>query len=823
MAYPLDAEALSMSGIECKVDLHHKNRNTMNYILSPEQELAYQKLISGKKHSIKYFDTYTAYQAMANMLHHSISSGEKVLVHIPNDSELRGEILDRLAQDGFSELMIDLGINQQIPEKDIIQMRATLKRSADIDVIIAQRAAQIKSETLRASISQYYTTLDKTVLSDVSVGNLATSLIYRTSNSFGHSVLPAEVELSFSSEEYYNLKKEVSKAAQLYQQRFELFESLDIIDKEIWSLESAPFDGVQLQIKEDLKIAQQLRSDFEQTLTKIDRAHKSKSSSKFRSLQVKLDDVEQMLNTMEITKMYGSPETESGFSLFGRKKKEKSNTVYIDAYDQITGLIKEASPIWFDQIVEMPSDAIDHDYMLDFLMDAKTSIHHYQKELDSSTTAALHRINKINTDSAEVIALDQRLHELMTSISENSIYKKSFVNNTLSFLKQIEATIEITAYLHKCVILLDGDVEYLDWMKFKNSWSPTFALAFDNLKSIPNNDWESLFEQSFFNRIVEDVKNNDNLSISQLQVLHDTQSEANRLAISALINQLHKDRVATIERLRTTSKEVHNNLFKKKTLPTSSWNDLILMNREFLGQYFPIHIHSDIKSVDQYDHVISWVIDTTDNDDRSIISLSPISTADLEEAHQGQHTYLYLNTYTYDKPLAQLTNSERLKASKKLAKYILSLNQNVKIYHTKTANIISLLPMYDDMQIENRLKAYGLKAIDTEGVLYDRLTESVLFTERKPYLLIKDHLINPRLANKLQWQAMLIDLFHTAGYKVVSLATSDQLVDNARVIDNTITSIMGDVAINETNIGHDRDHIEKDQNEASAAIIEDHA
>ena len=248
------------------------------------------------------------------------------------------------------------------------------------------------------------------------------------------------------------------------------------------------------------------------------------------------------------------------------------------------------------------------------------------------------------------------------------------------------------------------------------------------------------------------------------------------------------------------------------------------MNREFLGQYFPIHIHSDIKSVDQYDHVISWVIDTTDNDDRSIISLSPISTADLEEAHQGQHTYLYLNTYTYDKPLAQLTNSERLKASKKLAKYILSLNQNVKIYHTKTANIISLLPMYDDMQIENRLKAYGLKAIDTEGVLYDRLTESVLFTERKPYLLIKDHLINPRLANKLQWQAMLIDLFHTAGYKVVSLATSDQLVDNARVIDNTITSIMGDVAINETNIvGHDRDHIEKDQNEASAAIIEDHA
>jgi len=779
----------------------------MNYILSPEQELACQAMMDGDAHSIKYFDAFTAYQAMANMLTTTVANGKKVLVHIPHDADIKEEVMQYLTTDGFDDLLIDLGSNSSIPEKDVIQMRAALKKSADIDVIIAERSTQIKSNAIRSEIAAYYAALDRTVLSDVSVANLATSLIYRSVGGQQYSLLPSDLEMSFSSEEYYNLKKEVSKASKLYQQRFELFDSLDIIDPEVWSLESGPFDGVQVQVKDDLKTALQLKSDFEETLSKIDRQQKATSNEKFAAIQANIRQLEEKLTSLHITEFYGTPESESTFSLFGRKKKANNHNVYIEAYDQLTSLIREASQPWFDQLEAVSDESIDHGYLNAFLAETKRQINHYLGALASSNTASLHRINKINTDSDDVIALDQRLDQLVTSISKNNIYTKTFENNTLSFLKQLEAAAEIAAYLHKCVILLDGDLEYLDWMKFKNSWSRAFVLTFDNLKAIPQSNWEAAMEQAFFQRIVDDVKNNNQLSIDQLQAMHDHQAKANQMAVGSLVNQLHKGRLVTAEQLRASSKEVYQTIFKKKTLPTTSWNDLALMNRDFLSDYFPIHINSDLKNLSQYDHVISWTLSKTDDFDK-VVFLSPINETDLEEAHQGKHSYLYLNSYTYDQPLAQLTNSERLKASKKLAKYILSLNQDVKIYHTKAANIISLLPFYDDQQIEQRLQAYGLNTIETDGVLYDRLTESVLFTDRQPYLLVKDHLINPRLADKLEWQAMLISLFQSAGYRVLSLATSDQLLDNEAMINNTITAIMGQETLSASR--HQEDQLDQE-------------
>ena len=126
-----------------------------------------------------------------------------------------------------------------------------------------------------------------------------------------------------------------------------------------------------------------------------------------------------------------------------------------------------------------------------------------------------------------------------------------------------------------------------------------------------------------------------------------------------------------------------------------------------------------------------------------------------------------------------------------MAKFILSLNQNIKIYQLKNANIISLLPAQDDSYLENELDKINVKVIDTNGVLYDRLTESILFTDRKPFLILKDEMINSELHDHALWQLKMIRLFKVVGYEIISLNTTDQLSDNESQFKELLQKIDG--------------------------------
>jgi len=211
----------------------------------------------------------------------------------------------------------------------------------------------------------------------------------------------------------------------------------------------------------------------------------------------------------------------------------------------------------------------------------------------------------------------------------------------------------------------------------------------------------------------------------------------------------------------------------------------------FLQEFFPIHICDTIENTSNYDTVFSFSHRSDDHpSDECVHYISPILQKDIDDMSTSNDHFLYLNTYQYNVPITELPTSEKLKASKKLAKFILSLNQQIKIYQLKTGNIISLLPPSDDNQLERRLDKYGIKSIDVTDALYEKLTESILFTERQPYLIIKDELINPEMHQHLMWQAEIIQIFRTAGYKVLSLNTDRQLENNERAIEEIIHTLV---------------------------------
>ena len=135
---------------------------------------------------------------------------------------------------------------------------------------------------------------------------------------------------------------------------------------------------------------------------------------------------------------------------------------------------------------------------------------------------------------------------------------------------------------------------------------------------------------------------------------------------------------------------------------------------------------------------------------------------------------LLLHEYSYKNPLKDLPLSEKLKAAKKLAKLLLSLNQNLKIYQLKFANIISLLSMDYNEIIEIELDDHGLKESEIDSKLYEAVTESILETDRNQYLLIQDYLISLEHDKYFMWQLKVLDVFKQAGFRVFNLRSFDK-------------------------------------------------
>jgi hypothetical protein len=357
-------------------------------------------------------------------------------------------------------------------------------------------------------------------------------------------------------------------------------------------------------------------------------------------------------------------------------------------------------------------------------------------------------------------------------------------------LKQSELSHNIAEYIEKCHILFHSSVKYLAWKSFFNGTGDIFRGIFDELKKVPKNLWVESFENWYEQKLQKNVLGDNTISSKELKIYFNQSIVSNNSEVPALISKLHSQRITGTEQLKKNTKELYNTLFKKKQLPDISWNNIALMNRQFIQSFFPIHISSSLSYASEYDRVISFTRNE-ENLPKNIHYFSPIESKDIQNMAEKKDNFLYLNKYNYKGLLKNLSSTDKLKAAKKLAKYILSLNQNIKIYQLKNANIISLLPANDDAKLEDELDKLNAKVIDTNGVLYDRLTESILFTERNPYLIVKDEMINCEHYEHILWQLKILRTFDEVGYEIISLNTTDQLKDNQKLFDNIIYKITG--------------------------------
>ncbi len=767
----------------------------MSNSLSPEQKIAVKSLLSNKAVDIKYFDLNAAFSVVSSSIISSIQDNKKVLIQTAKDDDTQNVLNYLLKQYQLDQLTIDIGSRMPIPEADIITLRSVLKKQVNTAPIIDQIINKEKLEKTLQDSYRYYDALDKTIFSDRTFRAFSNSLIYQQSGNNGEdpqiSDVDFEYDLDFSKQEYIDLKKSILNASRLYLKEYDLLDNLDLLSDVVWTYSANDFEGLRDNLKTILDQSTVLSSEYKDTYSSLSQEATSQIDNEFSDLNQAIDSYYKECTSYHINSIYTTPKSDNRFSLFGKKTPQIDNAVYIKAYDYITGIIKELSPNWFENLTSPTSEEINYEFIINFIQSTKADIPKHQLSQKKNLNKAIHRVNRINTKSEAVKTLDKRLNQLIAQIDSMGFMNHQFNENTLSFVKQMELVQKISRSISQCYDLIGTDTEYTHWKMSERSNSPLTTHLINVLKKFPNTKWEQYFDNWYHDKIQSNILSDHTIDNNVINNLSELNSQINQNEISATINKMHLQRISASEELKSTSKDLYNNLFKKKTINPISWSDISLTSRSFLQEFFPIHIDNKTTYSTDYDLVISFnARPEIMNEGSTVNHLSPITAEDLEGRSSSDVLFLYLNSYQYEKPLSTLPKTEKLKASKKLAKYILSLNQQVRIYQIKSANIISLLPVNDDMYFEREMDQYGIKSIDTAGTLYDKLTESILFTNRQPFLLIKDELINAELHQHLLWQAELLQTFKSAGYKVLSFNTCDQLENNKQAFQSIINQII---------------------------------
>ncbi|MDF1697432.1 MAG: hypothetical protein P1U56_16435 [Saprospiraceae bacterium] len=759
----------------------------MPYILSPEQKVIVDALMTQDNSTTKYFDVITALQSIHMAISSAVEKGQKILVQLPNE-EVKTMFNSMCKETGLDDLCINVSNTSPIPELDIIKLRSNLKKEIDSDAIIKHVLAAKKSKTELQKIIRFYSSFEHNVLADSKFKDFTTNVIYKKQKNRPQLNLNAHSEalLTFNESEFYSIRKEISIASQLYQKQFELFDHVSLFTSELWSdLDDAKVKAIQNQLSELRNECDQLSIDFIQTINDLRAQISLDQLQDFQSLENRFEFHESACLAYHIKVEHQVEEREGKFSLFKKKKAKPTNKTYVEAFDELSEQIQKISQKWYDELDAPTTEMITFDFIQSFISKNSDRSIHYKKEVTNFLHSSIQRVNKINTESEVVKALDLRLESLIQKMNQSGIFDLEIEHNILSFVKQSDLCESIRDYIEKCCILFHSSSQYLKWKSFYNTTDTIFTSLFHELKKLPKDQWNYAFEHWYEQRIQSNILGDNHVSANDLHHYFKLLTVTLSHEVPALVAKHHKQRIQAVDELKANSRELYNTLFKKKQMPSTSWSSTVLMNRSFLQDFFPIHMSDNNTHSKEYDMVISFGTKEEDSED-SVHYFAPIEKKDIEEIAQKKFNFLYLNEYQYQLPLHQLSSTDKLKASKKLAKYILSLNQQIKIYQLKNANIISLLPTYDDSFLEQQLDFYHVKTIDTQGVLYDRLTESILFTDRTPFLLIKDNLINSELHEHLQWQLKIIQLFKDVGYTILSLDTVEQLKNNRYQFDSLL-------------------------------------
>lgn len=742
--------------------------------LSLEQQHVANAYHDKKTITTKYIDRVTAYRLAVKLAVDNISQTDTV-VFLSRLKEKREEIYNLLEEYNLRHLVFETFSFSPISDEDISRIRTLVNGSLDLDKITAYEITQNRIKMLNEQLKKSYNRLN-----DPIYGNSTIDDLIHLQNRYDASIPVIEFDLEDYSPEYYHKLKDEIKGFMVPE--FDLFDALEdniLLNIADHTYEQADYTNI--------------LNEFLRDLRGLHKAFKAEKKSIEQDLLMKSEksiyEVEEILAAakVEILKKNISISTDSsgGFKLpfFGRSA---ADLPFASILEETVKQVSSKLNIESLAIIEHAGNYEDAKTFLDDLTGKLRNQSLKEKILNK---AILARINKLNTENKRVQELDAELNAIIKSINESELFNASFENNAFSFVRQIDSLASIISSLNSVANILKAIPQYVHWSRALHS-QPELSEILGNLKIFPQDQWMAIFEKSFIHNMVgghfQDLPNTDE-ALQEMLSGHEKLNALRSHYIDYIY--LHK-RIEAVENLKKNKKDIFQRIFKKKLPCKITYAELFQAAPDFVKAIFPIQFALRNEKLPTYYKAI-YNFNEGEGSVVNAINFTAFDEDDFNEVLPAHVLPLYLNDYDYEEPLANLPNLHKLRASKKLAKLLLSISQNVNMYQLKQANIISLLPAKDDLVISAILEENGAKKLDVHN-LYNRLTESILETERKQFLLTKNGLIDDR-KQILSWQMYVLKLFKDSGFHIHSL-WSAEFLNNPAHYESYIDEILGNDA-----------------------------
>lgn len=125
--------------------------------------------------------------------------------------------------------------------------------------------------------------------------------------------------------------------------------------------------------------------------------------------------------------------------------------------------------------------------------------------------------------------------------------------------------------------------------------------------------------------------------------------------------------------------------------------------------------------------------------------------------------------------MSEIPLTDRFSVSKAIAQYIQRLNCNVRVFQSKHANILCMMPLEVSSVMIEELSMHGLKEFKGRNSTEDAVIESLLETQRKQILVLFNGLPNDTDFSDIGSQFLLLEKLETIGFNIYSTWSKDIL------------------------------------------------
>lgn len=562
--------------------------------------------------------------------------------------------------------------------------------------------------------------------------------------------------------ELEKLRQEMIKATKLYKQEFRLFNQ-NYRNEEVLKL-------LKLELLEDRYV---LRSQLVHLRIKLYELRKNIINCLEKAVSNWQADFKRKLKLCIENICRFELDMLNYFSTYGEDIPNKPGLFTIDKsvikkYNDWENLLEKVSDLQefinqqLDQHTALNRHIRSIDELKSVFKSVKITVENFRNSFTNQYKLKSKQINIINSNDEQLKSIYNELKQLTNNINSLELFNKVYELNAKSAKELKEYAEHMISDIEKAMYILGNDDKYFEWLKFYSDSSQNFKKLFDEIKHLTKELWAKTIKQIYIEVLCMHFKTEKIYEYWYVQKIFD---ETIKKWFDEELNKIRDVLYTSF----TTSVALSSPKELKSTLKYGA-------SFEDFHTHFPIAI-SRVDGVDT-------------------ISVDLIDKAGNHESFQFflDETFPYVNgdvsvfEYKFNE-LNQLERSDLLKACRLLAKQMVSLNIQPKIYSFKDQLIICTWSKYLNDLLVQKINKSGLKDLTQAQISEDRWVELLIWSEGKIILLVNDNLLDRKNWRKFKEQSLILKELTKSGITIVDLSIQELTENGTELIDKIAEQI----------------------------------